>query len=68
MPKICVLHVPKMPEPVYVNPVLVRTVESISAGTETRIHFDKDHYVVVQMPVEQVRRLLDVALNADQPG
>jgi hypothetical protein len=63
MPKICVLHVPGK-QAVYVNPALVRALED--RGKYTTIQFDKDHLINIDLPIDQVRHALDVAMNADQ--
>ena len=64
MPKICVLQPPGK-EATYVNPMLVTMLHD--GNGYTRLEFEKGHAVNVDLPIEQVRRLLDVALNADQP-
>lgn len=68
MPKMCALHVPEMASAIYVNPAAVRILRIGVTGAQTIIEFEKDYSITVPMPIEQVRRLLDVALNADQPG
>jgi hypothetical protein len=62
VPKICVLQVPGR-DTAYVNPMLVRML--YKGKGYTRIEFEKGHNVDVS--VDQVRRALDAALNADQP-
>lgn len=63
MPKICVLE-PAGEKAAYVNPLAVTAL--YEGPGYTRIEFEKGHTINVNLPVDQVRRALDVALNADQ--
>jgi hypothetical protein len=62
MPKLAEFPQPNTHESVLVNPTTVRFIRPGSPG-HTAIYFDKDHSVLVVMPVDQVRQILDYAMN-----
>jgi hypothetical protein len=65
MPKMCELLAPgPRAESVYVNPITVRYVRPGSPGTSL-IHFDNNQSLGVAMPVQELIRLLDIAMNID---
>jgi hypothetical protein len=66
MPKLCALPVGGQGPPVYVNPTLVRYIRAGSNNT-CLIHFADNQSVGVGVSIEDAVRLLNVALNSDQP-
>ena len=62
MPKLAEFPQPNIHEPVLVNPISVRFIRPGSPG-HTLIQFDKDHSVLVAMPLDRVRQILDYAMN-----
>jgi hypothetical protein len=50
-----------MPEAIYVNPTAVRILTR--SGDGSRIEFGPNEWIIVPIPVEQVRGLLDEAMN-----
>jgi hypothetical protein len=55
-----------IPSMIYVNPSLVRTivVDTPTTPKKTRITFDANHNVVVDVPINDVREALDKELEA----
>jgi hypothetical protein len=62
MPKMCSFPTSGSDQPVCVNPTLVRMLRS--GPNFTAIHFDKDHSIHVDLPIEEVREAIDVQMNA----
>jgi hypothetical protein len=65
MPKMCALvSRGSKADPVYVNPLAVFYVRPI-APDRTAVYFSEDRSVEVTMPIEEVIRLLDIAMNVN---
>jgi hypothetical protein len=65
MPKMCNFQASGSDQPIYVNPTSVRVLRS--GPNFTAIHFDNDHSIHVELPIEEVRDIIDAQMNMDQP-
>jgi hypothetical protein len=63
MPKMCAFDSGSV-GPLFVDPRLVRMVKSINPS-QTLLEFSNDRTWTIDLPIEEVRRLLDAALNSD---
>ena len=61
MPKLCGFPTGGSAKPVYINPTQVRVLRS--GPTYTTIHFDNDHSIGVNLPIEQVWQALNEAMK-----
>jgi hypothetical protein len=63
MPKMCAFDSGSV-GPLFVDPTQVRMVKSINPS-QTLLEFSNDRTWTIDLPIEEVRRLLDAALSSD---
>jgi hypothetical protein len=63
MPKMCAFDSGSV-GPLFVDPRQVRMVKSINPS-QTLLEFSNDRTWTIDLPIEEVRRLLDAALSSD---
>jgi hypothetical protein len=66
MPTLCGFHSDHYNGLIYVNPAQVRMILPVAEANFTQIVFEKDHQVIVSVPIENVRQELDEAISLER--